>query len=63
MVCAEIIVSPAAADSRRDHDRQLFAVLIVDFADGHECGLGVQRVENGLHQEHVEPPAISARIC
>ena len=43
----------AAADRRRDHDRQLGAVLVEDLADGDERRLGVQRVEDGLDQQQV----------
>ena len=49
----------AAASHRcRDHDRQLLAarrqaVLIEDFANRHQRGLRVQRIENRLHQQQV----------
>ena len=43
----------ATADGCGDHDRQFFAVLIEDLADGDERGLGVERVEDGLDQKQV----------
>jgi hypothetical protein len=45
----------AAADGGGDHDGQLDAVLVEDFADGDEGGLGVERIEDGLDQEEVGP--------
>src|ERR1700674_831399 len=34
-----------APHRRRDHHRQLLAVLVEYFTDGHKCCLGVQRIE------------------
>jgi hypothetical protein len=44
----------AAADRRGDHHRQVSVVLVEDLSDGHERGLGVERVEDGLDQQQVD---------
>ena len=43
----------AAADGRRDHDRQLLAVRVEHLADRDQRRLGVQRIEDRLDQQHV----------
>src|ERR1022692_6960 len=43
----------ATPHRRRDHYRQLLAVLIEHFTDGDKGRLGVQRVEDCLYQEQV----------
>jgi hypothetical protein len=43
----------ATAHRRRDHHRQLFAVLVKDFANRHQRGLCIQRIEDRLHQQQV----------
>ena len=60
VVCAEIsVVATAAYSSSGDHHGKLCAfggkaVLVEDLADGEQRGLGVQRVEDGLHQQQVD---------
>ena len=41
-------------DGARDHDRQTNARALRVFEDGEDGGLGVQRVEDGLHHENVD---------
>ena len=43
----------ATPHRRRDHYWQFLAVLIEDLADGDQCRLGVQRIEDRLDQEQV----------
>ncbi len=43
----------AAAYGCGDHDRELLLVLVEDFADGDEGGLGVEGVEDGFDEEQV----------
>ena len=46
---------PTTPDGRRDHHRQHLAVRIEHFADRHQRGLCVQRIENRLHQQEIGP--------
>ena len=43
----------AIGDRDRDHHRQPDALRLESLLDGHERGLGVQRVEDGLKEQHV----------
>ncbi len=43
----------AAPDRRRDHDRKALAVLFEHLLDRHQRRLGVERIEDRLHQENV----------
>ena len=58
MVCAEIMVSPprptAAEIMTGSSVLRGEAVLIEDFADGDERGLGVERVEDGFDEQQID---------
>ena len=53
-VWAEIIVSPPRPTAAEIDHRELRSwSAIEDFANGHQRRFGVERVEDGLHQEQV----------
>ncbi len=57
VVCAEIIVSPprpTAAEIITGSSLHCCRVLVEDLANGHQSGLGVERVEDGLDQQQVD---------
>ena len=61
IVCAEIMRLAAASDRRRDHDRQLLAVLVEHLADRDQRSLGVQRIEDRFDQQQIRRRRRSAR--
>ncbi len=44
----------APANGSRNHDRQLFTVLIEDLADGDQRGFSIQRVKDRFHQYQID---------
>ena len=52
-VCAEIIVSPPRPTAAENDDRQHHLVLLEDFLNGDQRGLGIQRIEDRLDEQQV----------
>lgn len=50
-------------DGAGDHQRQTDLQPILHLLDGQECGLGIERVEDGFHQQHIHAPSMSASTC